>query len=567
MQLKKEYVCSSSDGNPGRTLLAELIAAAERDEPLWLPDLRERFSGLEKKDDIILKLLLLDGTEREFVYSVPEWETESERSFLAEYLASSFYNALSALGGESRIVYDESSEKLRALVSEALSCVRSDEFGFSRILRETERISRLTEECRVSSGEADRAGSLPAENSGTSGQSGHRADQSLMLDGILRNTVREALQGVRAGIDIGGTDIKLAVSVDGQLVRTMEYDWNPSSFTTAEEIIAPVLMLTRELLEKTGADSFDGIGLSFPDVVMFDRICGGETPKTEGIRKNRDVDYEEEFLRLAGLGDRLSALCVPGGKVRAANDGSVAAFTAAVELAFSGEASGIANGCFSHALGTSLGTGWIKKSGELPLIPLEFYDSVIDLGSRGKSLLPTEDIRCPRSSSGARSADRYLGQASAFRYAAEEAPELLEEFTESRKTASGESCQVMISSPKDMRKPCLEFLMREAEKGNPRAGRVFFRIGESLGIISREIRYYLRPETDLRFIFGRFAKYPEVFSLLKSGFDTVLPEVSLIRADEDLAFSPLMHSLAERKGVTVAQFGQAVGAIYLSARQ
>lgn len=49
------------------------------------------------------------------------------------------------------------------------------------------------------------------------------------------------------GIDIGGTDIKLAVSVDGRLALCKEFDWFPASFATAEELIAPILLLTRLL--------------------------------------------------------------------------------------------------------------------------------------------------------------------------------------------------------------------------------------------------------------------------------------------------------------------------------
>jgi len=37
-----------------------------------------------------------------------------------------------------------------------------------------------------------------------------------------------------------------------------------------------------------------------------------------------------------------------------------------------------------------------------------------------------------------------------------------------------------------------------------------------------------------------------------------------VAADENLARSPLMRALSARRDVTVAQFGQAVGALYWS---
>ena len=44
------------------------------------------------------------------------------------------------------------------------------------------------------------------------------------------------------GMDIGGTDIKLAVSIDGQLAVCKEYDWFPALYTQAEQLIDPVLL-------------------------------------------------------------------------------------------------------------------------------------------------------------------------------------------------------------------------------------------------------------------------------------------------------------------------------------
>ena len=47
--------------------------------------------------------------------------------------------------------------------------------------------------------------------------------------------------------------------------------------------------------------SFDAIGLSFPDVVIDNRIVGGETYKTRGMRNNPALDYETEFAKVGRL--------------------------------------------------------------------------------------------------------------------------------------------------------------------------------------------------------------------------------------------------------------------------
>lgn len=82
--------------------------------------------------------------------------------------------------------------------------------------------------------------------------------------------------------------------------------------------------------------------------------------------------------------------------------------------------------------------------------------------------------------------------------------------------------------------------------------------------MSRELEFLLHPETRTRFLFGRFLKKPACFQLLREGCGEVAPELCLEAADEMLAATPLMGSLAQRGDGAVAQYGQAVGAIYFS---
>ena len=104
--------------------------------------------------------------------------------------------------------------------------------------------------------------------------------------------------------------------------------------------------------------------------------------------------------------------------------------------------------------------------------------------------------------------------------------------------------------------------MAEAERGHTGAEEIFRRIGRHLAQVNREMQRILRPETAERFLYGRFVKRARCFALIREGCASILPELSLIAADESLACSPLMRALARRRDVTVAQFGQAVGAIY-----
>ena len=96
------------------------------------------------------------------------------------------------------------------------------------------------------------------------------------------------------------------------------------------------MALAAETMEQDAGSElrgFDAIGLCFPDVVIQNRIVGGETYKTRGMRNNPDLDYEAEFAKITYLSDYLKEYVTPDGVVMNTNDGPMAAFTAAVEQA------------------------------------------------------------------------------------------------------------------------------------------------------------------------------------------------------------------------------------------
>ena len=150
----------------------------------------------------------------------------------------------------------------------------------------------------------------------------------------------------------------------------------------------------------------------------------------------------------------------------------------------------------------------------------------------------------------------------AFRLAWQLDPRLLQDFT------CREGDHILIQErPQDLRKPCLEHLMNLAAQGEAPAEEIFRRIGLHLAQASRELDFLLHPTPRARYLFGRFVKNPRVFALLREGFDTAAPGLTLEAADDTLARTPLMEQLSRRADATVAQFGQAVGAIYFSAME
>jgi hypothetical protein len=319
------------------------------------------------------------------------------------------------------------------------------------------------------------------------------------------------------------------------------------------------------------APLLDGIGVCFPDVVIDDQIVGGETYKTRGIR-NASADYEAEFRKLSSLQTLLLAQCKPHGKVHLSNDGSLAAYTAAVELAHSAEAQSVVSGVFAHTLGTELGTGWIDETGEIPQIPLEVYNCIIDLGNHPARAYHELDARSVNNFNTGLSGtlQKYCSQSGAYRLALRlfetEAPARYAELFDKGFLEQTSGGVFVRQTPNDMRKSLLEYLMRLASEGDTVAEEIFREIGEYLAVTFEESEWMLSPKSRERILFGRFVKHKRCFDLMQEGANA-RNLVRFVAGDGTLAFTPVMLELKNDPAYTVAQFGQAVGAAYFAASQ
>lgn len=563
-------------------MLSQWLQQAKSGRSVWLSDVRRDCEALSDHVAVTMQLTLTDGTRRDFSLPIPRWEGAEQRQFAAQYVTACVFNTLSALSGREMAFYlDLRETETVALLGELNDIFQVHETarsGYGKVINIANRLCRAFGGGTFSFTVRDRSAYVPA-----AAEPPHGGD----LLPRLRKAVERCGSGVCCGIDIGGTDIKAAVAVDGRLVCVKEYDWNPAASPVAEGITGPITLLVRLMaccaagmtpalwaaLDKDAGDEemtravtqsasvpLDVLGISFPDVVIRDRIVGGESPKTKGMRENPAIDYETAFAGLGDLAALLRPYCRDGAGIHMTNDGHIAAFTAAAELAFSGGEPDFSGGVIAHALGTDFGVGYLDSDGTIPEMPVELYDFLLDLGSFPQRALPPEDLRSTRNeNSGLPGARRYLGQAAAFRLAYNADPALLAGFTEER----GDVLAIS-QTPEDMRKPCLAYLMEQASAGNAAAQSVFRQIGRNVGQISREMRWLMQPRTDVRYLFGRFVKHPACFRLLQEGCREIVPDLRLEAADEDLMCTPLMRQLPAHQ-VTVAQFGQAVGAMYYAA--
>ena len=581
----------------------EFLRRANEDRPVYICDVRDAFLR-EGERPCALLFHLYDGSVRRFDLRLPRFDTAEERAFGASFLHAMLYNCLSALGARRvEVCFDPADAEMAALVA-ALPEVfqtrvpRRERTGYGKCLNVNERT--LAALCGAEAAFSIKARDIAALPPAADDPPCAPAETPVFAALPARVAGRMLM-----GMDVGGTDVKLAASVDGTLCAFKEYDWHPAAFARAEQLIEPLLLLAR--LMRAGAccqrafgavparflpafdreadedamraacgemeallgdrlQNFDAIGLCFPDVVVRDRIVGGETPKTQGMRENAALDYEAEFGKITGLAERLRAFACPGGAVRNINDGPMAAFASAVEQAAAGD--DLSRGFFAHSLGTDLGTGWVLPDGSIPEVPLEVYNFIIDLGSFGQGAFAPSDVRSTRNvNTGlAGSLQKYAGQSGVFRLGAKLLP-ARDAQTYARLFANGLFAHVgegifVPTAPEDMRKACLAFFMREADDPASACAEVFRAVGEALGACWRETQFILGPACTSRTLFGRLVKTDACFRLLCEGAQRVAPGIELRAADDALANTPLMRQLAAHPRYTVAQFGQAVGAIY-----
>ena len=266
--------------------------------------------------------------------------------------------------------------------------------------------------------------------------------------------------GLALGIDIGGTDAKLAVGEAGSddPVFLKEHLWQiqPKRFTKPRDFkdaIVKLLMfalakvsldrssqkgieplrkrtiqvyedpaasldemknITEEIIE-SGIDILPplSIGISFPDVVVNNQIVGGLTSKTTGMRDSLGEErYWEEFLgkirplaRLVAkdLKKKLGLKVSPPARI--ANDGEVGAKWAAVTLG--------RGGIVNLPMGTSVGGGLVGENGKIPVRLFEPGYMAMFIGPDGYPAYRHQSVRVPGSG------QQLLSQQTVFRSAIE----------------------------------------------------------------------------------------------------------------------------------------------------
>ena len=552
--------------------IEQFVKSAREDKPVYITDVRSAFQK-EGTRRFFVHVHLYEGQTQVFPLRIPEARDEEQRAFTASYVRAFVYNLLSTLGALKIGIYVDLSDRELVSVAENLredfqtDRSKAERTGFGKCLNVNDRIIRaLPGDHGAFRFEIEDISKEPAVSQKTeeAGDTATFTELPAMAESLFL-----------LGIDVGGTDVKFAVSRSGKLVHCEELNWNPAASANVEELTDPITESAVRLMRQFGEGrKWDAIGVSWPDVIIRNKIVGGETPKTKGLRENRERDYEEQLSTLSGLCERLGELTVSGSGVMCCNDGPMAAFTDAVEMAAAGE--DVSRGFFAYTLGTELGTGWVEPSGRILQIPLEVYNCIIDLGSCRAQDFRAEDVRSIRNINTLipGTLQKYAGQSGVFRLAfrdlPDKEPEIFREamerglFEVRRDDGSPDGRFVTVpTEPVDRRKECLEFFMEKAAGGESEVCRDIFRaVGEFIAVTWAENEYLLHPAAKERTLFGRLVKRKECFDLIREGAAKREPSLVLKCADAGLAVTPLMKQLEEDPVFTVAQFAQAVGALY-----
>lgn len=716
--------------------LTTLYNQAQAGEPVYIHTLQQLFDSDAENSTVVFRLELTTDSYKDFTFQVPLVDSLPQhlQRWVFEYIYAKLYNILSTYGGKSVTCFFDTCSAALVECFDSMEKLfgvgvhKKERTGYGRVLNVSERMTDALENLPVGTSkfscmqkdfseynvlsQAVSAGS-GAPATGQASQSATSAAQPTAQTSAISETTSQPehsaqrepstqpllqrLQQLPAhtkgkailGVDVGGSDIKVALSLDGTLVACKEYDWFPAQFSETKQLIDPIVLMARwgqlrltaekefpqyigeleTLCDASIADdvlmaeidrieaamvmggedcgecetthantvrlnttpeeprsklyTFDAIGLCFPDVVVQNKIVGGEVYKTRGIRNNPEVEYESDFAQLTDLHMVLQQFCKPHGMVQMVNDGPMAAFTAAVEIACSGD-SAVNHGVFAHTLGTELGTGLMLPDGTLPDIPLEVYNYIIDVGSKQEAQFEADD---PRSINNFNTGlpgtlQKYTSQSGVFRlalkYFATEAPGLYKDLFQRGFYVQKKSDEIYIpDTPEDKRKPLLEYLMalpdtviagnnvavgargvREIEgssespvmfwqghltvQAEQAIERIFTDIGEYVAATWLETEWVLDTQMNQRVLFGRLVKRDSCFQLMCQGArdlvrvyctdgkdcatSSIMPTtddaLTLVVADSTLAHSALMKELEAHPHFTVAQFAQAIGAVY-----
>ena len=248
--------------------IRDLVDTAAAGRPVYISSVRERFAALPPSESFVLTASL-DGFDEDgpvFTFRLPKFAllADDERAMATEYVLAGLYNIISTLGGRGLSLRADGDD------GEGAALVAAFERAFG--IAETRLAAARLRPCGQRLGAHGR-GHLGPRHAVARPVQGPRprtrparpleATPSTRIEGLCALATSGMDGTAICGMDIGGTDIKLCLAVDGRVARFVEYDWFPAAFTQIDQIIDPILLLVRlmrlEGARATGAGDTDGL--------------------------------------------------------------------------------------------------------------------------------------------------------------------------------------------------------------------------------------------------------------------------------------------------------------------
>jgi hypothetical protein len=425
---------------------------------------------------------------------------------------------------------------------------------------------------------------------------------------LLKSAASKLDRKCICSLDVGGNSIKGAVVRDGEIEILKEFQWYPTAFKVADEIIKPILAMLRflnacmyykdrggsmdsvkavfepnaclnsiceatEMMEKgmpAGTRYFDAAVIGFPDIVVNNKVAGGESYKQMGMRNNPDTEYEDEFLKTSALNEYAEEYVKKDGVVCVLNDGNAASFIISVEQAFSGESIIGDNGILAHTIGTEMGTGFISKIGTIQNIPLEGFQHIIDLGSVQSRQYPAEDVRSINSLNTGipGTVQKYISQLGLFRMAVSKILDndrpLFDSLIERGLLEYSKDGKVLTvpMHPIDKRSEMTREMIKLLRKNNGQVTDAFKTMGKALGVLIDQGRIILPELETTRLLSGGLVACDDSYELIREGLKEHNRDYDVLRLDENIVESPLLKKMQAHQ----RNFNVAIGSAYIANR-
>lgn len=324
------------------------------------------------------------------------------------------------------------------------------------------------------------------------------------------------------------------------------------------------------IMDDPGLRIFDGIVAGFPDIIVANKIAGGETYKQRGIRNAHPNDYECELARMASLDELLGTYVKPGGIVKMLNDGSLASFVVSVEQSFDPDSSLDQYGLFAFTIGTEMGAGYISRLGSVLDMPLECYNYIIDLGNDAYMDYHENDVRSIRNFNTRipGTVQKYVSQTGLIRLALQGMtrhgePTFQQLIDHELLTYDPDSDRLLVrSEPVDCRGPLTRRLIDWLVTGSESVRQAYREIGTCLGVVIDEVRFLFPELSPHKFLSGGLVNEPDCFRTLCDSLSRYNPAYGLRRLDTARSFVPLLKTLSRKQ----ANYTVAVGACFLANR-